>query len=84
MSVLGCIEAYLCNEMFIFQQFRDLQSPISGEKKCEHFSSPAKKDLAECKPYTWEGTLSLHLGRLGEYSGFNAESGFNGASLGLT
>ena len=27
-----------------FSIFRDLQSPLSGEKKCEHFSSPEKKE----------------------------------------
>ena len=25
--------------------FQDLQSPLSGEKKCEHFSSPEKKNI---------------------------------------
>ena len=28
-----------------FQVFRDLQSPLSGEKKCKHFSSPVKKKI---------------------------------------
>ena len=45
--VLGCINADVCKQIRIFSVFRDLQSPLSGGKKCAHFSSPEKKEHLE-------------------------------------
>ena len=38
--VRGSIDADVRNPILIFNVFQVLQSPLSGEKKCEHFSSP--------------------------------------------
>ena len=44
--VLGCIEADLCVQIRIFRNFRDLQSPLSGEKKVQAlFFSRKKKNI---------------------------------------
>ena len=46
--VRGSIDADVRNPILIFNVFQVLQSPLSGEKKCEHFSSrPKKEHLAE-------------------------------------
>ena len=50
--------------------FRDLQSPLSGEKKCKHFSSPEKKiHLAESCGW---GALAANVGPPGRPGGYQS------------